>query len=274
MLPKRFRIIRPYLASFLHSNFERPGFDEVAHWLLQPGKEGRASKFLVDREEEGEFLKFYFSGFEETPFYFPKECSWIDFCQTIDECFNPKNWHHFFSDSLKIEPSDTVLDCGAAEGLFTLIASQRAKHVYAIEPIPKWQTSLTKTFGEKDDVTILPVAVGHRPATVRMTDAEICACVSASGNLEIQVDTIDSLFFEKGQSVDFIKADVEGFEFQTLLGAEETIRANRPKISITVYHRTNHFIEMQEFLENIHPDYQFKTRGISECGNPVLFQAH
>ncbi|MEM1295949.1 MAG: hypothetical protein AAGH89_11330, partial [Verrucomicrobiota bacterium] len=63
----------------MHSNFDRPGIDEVAHWLFQPGKEGRASKFLVKQDEEGEYLKFYFRGFEETPFYYPKSCSWIDF---------------------------------------------------------------------------------------------------------------------------------------------------------------------------------------------------
>ncbi len=274
MIPLRFRVIRPYLASFLHTTFNRPGVDEVARWLFQPGKERRANRFIVDRIDEGEFYRIQFRGLEDTPFYFPKTCRWIDLCQTIDECFNPKNWHHFFSNEVKIEPTDVVLDCGAAEGLFTLIAAPKAKKVFAIEPVPKWQKSLSKTFANHPNVEVIPVALGHRQAELRMTDDEICARISADGELVIQVETIDHLFFEQQRPVDFIKADVEGFEFQTLLGAERTIRENRPKISFTVYHSTNHFVEMREFLKDLHPDYHFATRGIAETGNPVLFQAY
>ncbi len=273
MLPHRLRVIRPYLASFFHSTFPRPGMGEVARWLLQPGKQGRASRYIASREDDGEFLKIGFRGHEDTPFYFPRNCSWVDFCATVDECFNPRNWHHFVGGDVDFSSDDVVVDCGAAEGLFTFTAASKAKQVYAVEPIPKWQPGLAKTFANHANVEIVPVAVGHQKTEVRMTDDEVCARVSAEGTLTIQVETIDNLFFAQNRPVHFLKADVEGYEFQMLLGAEETIRANRPKISITVYHSTNHFVEMREFLRNLHGDYQFRTRGISETGNPVLFQA-
>lgn len=71
----------------------------------------------------------------------------------------------------------------------------------------------------------------------------------------------------------FIKADVEGFESQTLLGAAQTIRQNRPRLALTVYHDQNHFAEIADFLRQIHFDYRISFRGIAANGNPVLLQA-
>lgn len=104
-----------------------------------------------------------------------------------------------------------------------------------------------------------------------MTDDEIFSRVSELGSLDVKIETIDSLFSD--QEITFLKADIEGFEFPMLLGAEQVIRNNRPKIALTVYHDGNDFTEMREFLRNIHQDYQFKTKGIAANGNPVLFLA-
>jgi FkbM family methyltransferase len=272
MFPKRLQNLRPYLASFIHSRFDRPSVSEMLHWIFQPGKESRAEKFVGKKNQGRDFTELHFKGNDNT-FYYPAAASWIDLCQTIDECFNPKNWHHFITTDTPITADDVVVDCGAAEGLFSFVAANTAKKVYAIEPIPSWHESLEKTFHQSENVEILKVGVSHHPAVMRMTDDEIYSRISNTGSLEIQVTTLDSIFADKNIPVSFIKADIEGFEFQMLLGAEETIRRNRPKISLTVYHDTNHFEEIREFLQNIHDDYQFKTIGIAANGNPILIQA-
>ena len=271
MLPKRLENIRPYLASFIHLRFDRPEVSEILRWIFQPGKEARAEKFIQKRSVVGDFMELHLKGNENT-FYYPAAASWIDLCQTIDECFNPKNWHHFITPETPITPDDVVVDCGAAEGLFSFVAAKTAKMVYAIEPIPSWHRSLEKTFNQSENVEILRVGVSHRQGVMRMTDDEIYSRISNAGTLEIPIATLDFLFAEKNIPVSFIKADIEGYEFQMLLGAEETIRRNHPKISMTVYHDSNHFEEIREFLKNIHSDYQFRTRGIASNGNPVLIQ--
>src|SRR5262245_24151129 len=96
MIPHRFRNIRPYLASLIHSRFRRPPISEMIRWIAQPGKEQRASAFIEKKEVRDGYLEVTFRGFAET-FYYPEKASWIDLCQTVDEVFNPKNWHHFIS---------------------------------------------------------------------------------------------------------------------------------------------------------------------------------
>jgi FkbM family methyltransferase len=214
-----------------------------------------------------------FRGIHEV-FYYPEQAGWIDLCQTIDEVFNPANWHHFVSDCTPLHPDDIVVDCGAAEGLFSFFAASRARKIYAVEPVPSWHPGLKKTFSQFSNVELLQAGVGHQDAMMRMTDETITSCISSKGTLEVPIRTLDSLFHEKGIKVSFIKADVEGFEFPMLLGGEQLIRQNRPKISMTVYHDTNHFIEVREYLTYLHNDYRFRTRGMAENGNPVLLQAY
>lgn len=273
MIPRRLRIIRPYLASFVFKQFDRPPMTDIIRWLTQPGKERRALRFIRQRTDHPDFTDVRFAGHEE-PFYYPAKASWVDFCQTVDEVFNPGNWHHFSAGPTPIEPNDTVVDCGAAEGLFSFYAARRAKKVYAIEPIPMWAPALEKTFQALPNVELLKVGVGHANATMRMTDDEIYSRITSSGVHEIPVRTLDSLFADKAIPVTYLKADIEGFEFPMLLGAEKLIRLNRPKISITMYHGPNHFIEVREYLLNIHGDYRFRTRGMAENGHPVLLQAY
>lgn len=272
-IPSRFKNLRPYFASLVHPRFPRPPIREMVTWVTQPGKESRGALYIRERRVVGDFIEILFKDHEH-PFYYPNESSWVDLCQTIDECFNPANWHHFVCKHTPITSNDVVVDCGAAEGLFSFIAAKNAKKVYAIEPITSWHGPMAKTFQAFDNVEVLKVGVGHKNAMMKMTNDEIYSKVSATGTLEIQIATLDSLFADKNVKVTFLKADVEGFEFPMLLGAEQLIRHNRPKVAITVYHPTNHFIEIMEYLKDLHGDYQFKLRGIAGNGNPVLLQAY
>ncbi len=273
MIPRRFHILRPYLASFIHPRFPRPPVSQVLRWITQPGKERRAAAYIESIREDGDFKAIRFKGIGRD-FFYPRAASWVDLCQTIDEVFNPENWHHFVTDETPLDPEDVVVDCGAAEGLFSFHVAPRVAKVYAIEPIPSWHAAMAKTFAPVENVEVVMVGTGDRDASLRMTNSEIYSRVSADGELEIPIRTLDSLFAEKGIPVSFLKADIEGFEFRMLLGAERLISMNRPKIALTVYHGPNHFIEMKEFLADLHKDYRFKTTGMAANGNPVLFQAY
>ena len=57
-----------------------------------------------------------------------------------------------------------------------------------------------------------------------------------------------------------IKMDVEGFEFETLKGAETIIRSLKPKLAICIYHKTLDFYEIPLYLKSLVPEYKFKVR--------------
>jgi len=123
----------------------------MIQWLTQPDKEQRANKYIDRVTSEANLKQIWFKQLNR-PFYYPKSARWIDFCQTVDECFNPHNWHHFITKETPIGQNDIVVDCGAAEGLFSYVAAFKAKKAYAVEPVPSWHSAMKKTFAEFDNV--------------------------------------------------------------------------------------------------------------------------
>jgi hypothetical protein len=50
--------------------------------------------------------------------------------------------------------------------------------------------------------------------------------------------------------------DIEGAEPAALVGAENHIRRSHPKLAISLYHLTNHLLEIPSLIHNIDPSYK------------------
>ena len=60
--------------------------------------------------------------------------------------------------------------------------------------------------------------------------------------------------------VTYIKMDIEGAELNALAGCQETIRTNRPKLAICVYHRPSDYFEIPRLIHLMRPDYRLYLR--------------
>lgn len=70
-------------------------------------------------DNDGEYLKVFLDKID-IPLYFPIDIDIFWLYQTIAESFYPDNWHYYLTNETSIEKDDIVVDCGAAEGVFTL----------------------------------------------------------------------------------------------------------------------------------------------------------
>jgi len=59
---------------------------------------------------------------------------------------------------------------------------------------------------------------------------------------------------------DFLKADIEGYEYQMLLGARESIRRYRPLLAVCIYHNAVDFYTILLLIKSIEPKYKFSLR--------------
>lgn len=155
--------------------------------------------------KQNNLFKYYKLKGHETLFIYPNEASFYSFAMVMTEA-RPKHWNYYQISETMVKEGDVVVDCGSAEGFFTFACINKAKHVYVLEPLPLFEKSLNAMFKEKQNVTILPVAVGDKigKSYFNIIDSEsnlnatLNETKTNSSSIAIDVVTIDSLFADKG----------------------------------------------------------------------------
>ena len=135
----------------------------------------------------------------------------------------PDNWQHDDVNAglALVKRFKLAIDCGAHRGVITRLLATRFDYVVAIEP-----SNLADQI-QVENVRVIRAAVGHEPGRVGMADGKHNTGQRhvVDGD-EIEMITLDSL----NLAPDFVKIDVEGMEWHTLMGGEQTIRRHRPVV--------------------------------------------
>jgi hypothetical protein len=144
--------------------------------------------------------------------------------------------HKYENQKFYVKPGDVVVDAGVAEGNFALSVVEKAKKLYLFEGDKEWKEALEMTFAPwKDKVEIISKFI--------------------SDSDDVDYVTLDTYFSGEGV-IDFLKADIEGFEPQLLKGAKNILSKEKPmKLVLCTYHRHND----AEILNTMLAEYGFKT---------------
>lgn len=220
------------------------------------------------------FNKIIFKKYNK-PLFFPHGVKTRQILQVITEQFYSWQWHYYEFNNTKVDPEDTVIDCGAAEGIFSYLICDRAKKVICIEPLPEFLASLNKTFEDQSNVFIIPVALGNKNESLYIHKSGTCSTITTTKtDYPINVMTLDSLSKELNIIPTYIKGDLEGFERYVIEGATNVIKTYKPKIAITTYHRSDDADVLMGILKDLNPNYSFQLKGIEErAGAPVMLHA-
>ena len=138
--------------------------------------------------------------------------------------------------------NSTILDIGANIGSHSIYWSRErnAKKVYAFEPLDTTYDILTKNIelnNLEDTITSYNFGLYNKETNARILYfwKENLGGTSfiPDGNGGFKLKTLDSLDIK--EKIDLIKIDVEGAEVQTIEGALETIKANKPVLVIETF---------------------------------------
>jgi FkbM family methyltransferase len=78
------------------------------------------------------------------------------------------------------------------------------------------------------------------------------------GTTKAMTLSIDDLVEREGlDKVDFVKMDIEGAELSALKGAERTLRAFRPTLAISAYHREEDLVNIPAYIDGLELGYEF-----------------
>lgn len=167
-----------------------------------------------------------------------------------------------------LHPADYTAYCdvGAYDGdtireLATL--SPRLRRVYAVEPDRRNYRKLA-AYAEgvsSMELSLYPCAAWDCEQTLLFDDSgnrNAGYDPAARRRIEVPGRTVDAIL--DGAAVDYIKYDVEGSEAQALRGSVQTIRACKPDLLVSLYHRTEDLHALILQLHEICPEYRLYLR--------------
>lgn len=129
-----------------------------------------------------------------------------------------------------------AVDCGAHVGSWARPLSLRFDKVIAFEPNPVNFQYLSRNMADVRNSVELNAAVGEKSKTVCIADGRNNSGqshVSESGTHRVSCITLDEALPEySAERLGFLKLDLEGYELNALIGAEELLEAASPVVLV------------------------------------------
>lgn len=167
-----------------------------------------------------------------------------------------------FDNIIKFDKNETYLDLGAYRGdtvdEFLYYCNNEYNGIIALEPDRRTFKKLSEHINDIPNATAYQKAIySENKSLIFSSKAGRQSAISDKGE-EIEAVTVDEIC--KNKKVTYIKMDVEGAEYDALVGAEETLRVQKPKLNIALYHKSHDVFELPLIISEINPDYKFYIR--------------
>jgi FkbM family methyltransferase len=160
---------------------------------------------------------------------------------------------------------EIMIDAGAFDGETTEIFCNKYKNykeVHLFEPSEINFEKLINRLNGLDNVKFYKMGLSNQDEILSFSDAlQSSSKITSDGNTQIRVVKLDDTLKTK---ISFIKMDIEGFELPALIGSSNHIKNNHPKLAIAVYHNSQDFWKLSEYILDIRQDYDVYIRHYTE----------
>lgn len=262
-----------YNIIFLNKNFMKSNQGFLVSEELY--KKYKTSKNIFETKDEQKLYKLLFlnilSGFKNNK-------KLLEFNKKLRKKYFKNEICPQYCEYLNKDIIKTVIDGGANTGeISTIFASQfkNVETIYAFEPLynickkeledklvsknNKIKIIEKALWDKKDNLQFKAIAqASYTASSVR--DVSNTVTLNKEGDfINIEAISIDEFVKENNiKKVDFIKMDLENSELNALNGAIETIKRDRPQMSICIYHSYEHFIKIPAFFNKTLDNYVYK----------------
>lgn len=177
--------------------------------------------------------------------------------------------NQYFEEFIDISNCYNFVDCGAFDGQTSMNFIEKNpnySNAYVFEPSKSSYFKCLDNLTKYKNINLFNCGVYNKNTDLIFDSQKGSASkIDSSGVDKIKCVKIDDAIKQK---VDFIKMDVEGAEYEALLGAKKIIQSYKPKLAICVYHNQEHFWKIPELILSYKQDYKIYirhyTRGLLE----------
>ena len=190
------------------------------------------------------------------------------------------NDQFFPTDLISLSESEVFVACGAYDGdtieAFVSRARGHFRGIVAFEPdvysFSRLAARARSIPGGEDRLRLVNAAVGSVHAVVRFeASGSPGSALSEVGGHEVSQVPLDLVLGDSQAT--FLKMDIEGAEFDALMGARKTIECFRPTVAVCVYHRPADIWRIPLYLASLVPGYRFFLRAHGEDGLDTVLYA-
>jgi FkbM family methyltransferase len=197
----------------------------------------------------------------------------IDEKNIIMGIFDWRNNQGQYFDYFAPGENEVFIDCGCFDGATCFnfagwCGSKGFEHIYSFEADPKNYEKSKELLAPLGKCELFPYGTSDANKKVYFaSDAFETSCIISreeaekknfEGVTEIETVALDDVL--AGKRVTFIKMDIEGAEYEALMGAKKLIMENRPRMAISVYHKFEDFVTLADLVLSMHPDYRIAYR--------------
>ncbi|HIS91102.1 MAG TPA: FkbM family methyltransferase [Candidatus Faecisoma merdavium] len=182
---------------------------------------------------------------------------------TLKECMNYNYKHYFDLDVIPNCDNQVFVDVGTYIGDTTLDYIKiynNYKKIYCYEITNYTMAILKNNLGEYKNIVYKNKAVSCENSIMYLKNSLVNSSanqVDNNGEIEIETVSLDNDILEK---IDMIKMDIEGSEYNALIGAKNHIINDKPILLISVYHNNEDLWKLPKLIYEYNNNYNFYLR--------------
>lgn len=167
-----------------------------------------------------------------------------------------------FNNILNLGKNEVYVDLGAYNGdtidEFLRHTDGSYRKIVAFEPNGKNFEKLKAHCADMENVELWQLGAYSRNTVLTFNNKAGRNSAIAESGVQTQVAAVDTILC--GAAAGYIKADVEGADYHTLLGMKNTLKAFKPKLNFSAYHRFEDIFKLPLLINELNPDYKIYLR--------------
>lgn len=212
-----------------------------------------------ETQEQKEFANFCLQNKDKVPF--PISTIWSYLNYFYIKLFSEEH------NNLDIQWKD-IIDCWWFNGDSSLAMDKYFRNIgniYCIEPEEKNFNDIQKNIQLQNNKNIIPLKfwLWSKETEAIISNWGAWSNLSTDKNTtgeKIYIETIDAIIEKNNSNPWLIKRDIEWYEYDSILGAENTIKKHKPILLISIYHRWKDRFEILPLIDSWNLGYKFTLR--------------
>lgn len=191
----------------------------------------------------------------------------------INDIHTSLSKEYFDNDVISLSENESFFDVGGFNGdsaeNFINHVNGKFKSVHIFEPDQALIDQAKERLKKYPNVTFNALGIYDKQTTLYFDiTGGLDGIISETGTIKIETTTIDDY---KTELPTYIKFDVEGVEIEAINGAINTIKNNKPKLTIASYHYPKHIWEIPLLIKKINSTYKLKLRHYTDSVFDSIF---